>query len=845
MSTFRNLTALAVFSALCVLIPIGCTLRPPAQTAVEPASSSQYNRLARAKRDYPQFFVGPTGIMATIDNAQGSLGKVTVRGVVEGGPSAGKFEDGDILQAVNGKTLVVPDPRVPLGVAIGAAEGADGKLAFDVLRAGQPRQVTITIPAPGAYGAIWPRDCAKSKTIIRNTAEFIAKQHGTSEVGLSDCWAGLFLLSTGDDKYLPAVKDILRPLRPNEIGTHTWINGYRGVLLGEYYLRTGDKSVLPALKAVCDDASARQATGGWNHWGSRLGPGYTQGGLMNPAGIQMLTTLILARECGVEVNAGTYDRALRFFFRFAGTGGVAYGDHHPLLYLGDNGKTGMLAAALSLLDRPGFQRAAEVLTMDLMDSYDNIENGHGGDMFNVMWRGLAGVHTPARLQGRYRLHMDKLAWFYDLSRMPDGSFRKLPQMGHKADYLGEAPYFATGAIGLTYTAPLKTLRITGKPRTKFSVTPPPAKVEQSIVFSDFQRSDYVAGGDNAGLAPHELVNKFSGWWKPPHADPMPASFYAKIMRHYNPIFRSWAAHALGNLGDEAAGEYIAEALASDDARLRRAGFEAISGECFWGPGRAAVNISKDLVTSRYLPTILKAIKNPKTPMWEVESALWAVANADEKAIRDNLPALMPFFDNDEWFLRLAAMEAIRPLTKDPETARLVLPKLLSVVSREIHVYPRRQYDELLLRMLKDASVPKDIKDMIVAGRIKAMQDTVVATGFTAPHGLVSKFETMRYLLGPRPEATELMADDLVALTPRLSDLPTIWIYSGDRWGNPGLLKRAADLGKDAGRIIKALKTGLPQLKKRRDAADVRYRPLYDKTIADVAKAITDYEKLSK
>jgi len=71
--------------------------------------------------------------------------------------------------------------------------------------------------------------------------------------------------------------------------------------------------------------------------------------------VQITTTLILARECGVDVDSGTYDRAMKYFFRFAGTGGVAYGDHHPLLYLGDNGKTGMLAAALLLLDRPGVQ----------------------------------------------------------------------------------------------------------------------------------------------------------------------------------------------------------------------------------------------------------------------------------------------------------------------------------------------------------------------------------------------------------------------------------------------------------------------------------------------------------
>jgi hypothetical protein len=395
---------------------------------------------------------------------------------------------------------------------------------------------------------------------------------------------------------------------------------------------------------------------------------------------------------------------------------------------------------------------------------------------------------------------------------------------------------------------MRTLRITGKGHTKFSVTPPPSKVEQSIVFSDFQKCDYVEGGDNAGLLPHELVNKFSGWWKPLHKDPMPASFYAKIMRHYDPIIRSWAAHALGNLGDEAAGGYIAEDLASNDARLRRAGFEAISGQTNWGWARAEVHISKELVTSRFLPFILKTIKNPDAPMWEVNSALWAMANADEKAIVDNLPVILPFFHNDEWFLRLAAVEAIRPLTKSPETARMVLPTLLSIIGQEIHVYPLRQFDELLSNMLKDPNMPKDIKDMIVAGRIKAMKETVIDPGYTASIGLDSKYAAARCLLGSRPDVAALMADDLVALVPQFGPkhwFYVIWLYGGDKWGNPGLIKCAAKLGKDAGPIIKAIKTGLPALQERRDAATAKDRPQFDEIIAGVTKAIADYEKLSK
>ena len=86
--------------------------------------------------------------------------------------------------------------------------------------------------------------------------------------------------------YLPAVKAMVMKHSPTNCGSHTWNNGYAGVLLGEYYLRTGDKAALPRLKAICDDSARRQYYGGWSHWGDGTGGGYVCGGLMNPAGIR-------------------------------------------------------------------------------------------------------------------------------------------------------------------------------------------------------------------------------------------------------------------------------------------------------------------------------------------------------------------------------------------------------------------------------------------------------------------------------------------------------------------------------------------------------------------------------
>jgi len=61
------------------------------------------------------------------------------------------------------------------------------------------------------------------------------------------------------------------------IGDHTWNNGYNGIACGEYYLRTGDKSVLPIMQHLHDDAKARQKFDcGWTHWSNGVPPGYDE-----------------------------------------------------------------------------------------------------------------------------------------------------------------------------------------------------------------------------------------------------------------------------------------------------------------------------------------------------------------------------------------------------------------------------------------------------------------------------------------------------------------------------------------------------------------------------------------
>jgi hypothetical protein len=344
--------SLALTTVLLAIVPgAGWLHAAPAATPDEAyyTEAQVYTSRPNPGRDTPFGCIGATGVMARVYPGV----TVKVEQTTPGSPAAGKFHKGEIITGINGVALKGLNPFVALGNALTKAEAGDGRMVFDVTSADGKalRKETVTIPVLGGYSKTWPLNCGKSKKIIEQAAGFYADPKKFNEGGIPGALACLFLLSTGDDQYLPRVKSYFDafPKNVRAIGDHTWNNGYNGIACGEYYLRTGDAAVLPILQHYCDDAKERQKFScGWTHWGQGISPGYVAGGLMNPAGAQVLTTLLLGKECGVNVDEETLLGALRFFYRFAGHGTVAYGDHRGEGGLGSNGKDGMITAAMQI-----------------------------------------------------------------------------------------------------------------------------------------------------------------------------------------------------------------------------------------------------------------------------------------------------------------------------------------------------------------------------------------------------------------------------------------------------------------------------------------------------------------
>lgn len=757
----------------------------------------------RVDRAYPPFAVGPTGIVATIEGGH----FVTVAEILPDTPAArAELQVGDVLRSACGLEIDrAMDPRVPLGTAIGMAEADAGRLELVVARGDEVLESTIHLEPLGAYAGAWPSNCRKSDAIVEAAVRYVVeaqREDGSyafggerpERDGLTGCLAGLFLLSIGDDELLPHVERQVEALCASierRVTTSNWHLGYQGILLGEYHLRTGDDAVLPALEALCQQAIAAQAAGGWGH-GGIPGPGYVQSGLMSSAGVPVVTALALARECGVEVEEEGFRDAVRFLYRMVGHGCVPYGDHRSELWWSNtNGRNGMAVSAFALLEGTEFDMARRHLASLVADSYHQPEFGHTGGGFNVIWRGLASVHVPGERITAYRRQMDELAWYYDLCRQPGGGFSMLPTPPDERRYQGLA--WGTGAIGLTYTAPRHTLRITGAPPTRHSHQVPAIEVDWGTDADrwflswrgarDFGESD---------VDPREVYERLLGRKK----SEATVEFCAQHLRHYSPLVRSWAARALGERGDEEALDALAEAARHDDPRVRRAAFDGVSGYDNWSrPPRGRIDPA--IVSERFLPAIERALADEDAAWWEIDGALFALGKAAPDDIRAHLDTVLAFAEHDEWYLRDSAFWALVGLGATITGEEF--EHLARAYARSRHVFERSSFDggfrELLRRnraTLEDESLARVVG---LLGDTTHSADTVADYGDAAIHEAAHR--TMMILRHFDTSVYELLLDDFATYLETWEPYHqhSKWLISGSKWQD-GLLTVLERMGRE-------------------------------------------------
>lgn len=764
------------------------------------------------KSTYPAFQVGVTGAWVSIQPEH----VMRVEEVQQGSPADGQLKVGDVIRAANGNAIQGDDPREPLGKAITQAEAKNGILRFSITREGKEGNVVVRIPKLGAYSKTWPASCEKSKKIIDKHARWLVKQqtddgYYDNRGALWDAMGALFLLSTDDKAYDASVERYAHRLSAdverNPSGS-AWHLGYHLIFLSEYYLKTGDVSVLPALEAGCKQAAEGQIAGAWGHYTNRnVSVGYVQSGLMNSAGVTLFLGMTLARECGVTVHEEAFQRSLVFFYRMAGHGSICYGDHRAEIYPDTNGRNAAIACAFSLLDQKPYEAASQHLALMVADSYKSFEAGHTGGGFNVLWRGIALMHLPDTDNTRHHRqeHMEQLAWYYDLTRLYDGGFGMLPSPPGEKRYTSEP--WGRG-LGLSYTATMRTLRITGGARTEHSKKTPKldslpwGSTRDQVFLSSVHAEGY---GNNNQLARdvQSLVES---------KEPVSVDELSQMLRHFNPYIRTAAAWKLGKIHTEEAYNAIEKALRDKDVRVRRAACDTVSGYHHWSRGKTSAGIPRDIVSKRFIPHINKILADPEIAYWEADGALWALAAALPEDIRRHRKIIDVYGEHQEWYLRESAYWTFMGLGKDITGEEFL--ELARRYNLSISVFERSSMDGGINYLIRRQRVEFDPE--VITQYVKSIADRLhnvaIAFGydeFAARHEATHRTMMLlsRFKEPPYPLIAKNLATYMIGWKP--GNQHSNWLITGNNW-QPGLAKIANDMGKDAGPIIAQFKRCLAE-----------------------------------
>ncbi len=610
--------------------------------------------------------LGPVGIGINLIRPGMTM---QISNVEKGSPAekTGKLQKGQIIESINGKVLEKIDPRVILGDIVTEAEAKDGKIVLKIQGVGD---VTVDIPVMGAYSPTWPVNCPKSDKIVRNLADLLAKEEKPT-------WGSvIFLLSTGEEKDLGVVRNWMKGLESN--GGTNWEKGYRGPGLCEYYLRTGDQSVLPVIKKMTDELRVHMYSGGWSGRGAPAAYTYSTGsGQVHASGVNCMSFLHMAKLCGVEVDEYMYKETSSQFYRFAGHGNVAYGNTYPEGGFRDNGKSSGLAfglGAAAMVAPEGedsvFAKARDNSAMKAFYATNWFHAAHTGGGMGEIWHHAAISQMREKRPVQYRSYLDTRRWVMDLSRRFDGSIG-IGGMDDRYDRSATEDNMAWGTFfALTYTYPRKQLQLFGAPRSKWAKQMPLPRPWGNAADDLFHSIDPIPGGPltKEDLMKETVENGSSAAVFAKLNDPaLTDETLLKYIHHPEYGLRS---SAMAQVTSRGRADLVLPLLKSSDPRLREAGLLAIVGMFKGSP------LSADKITPEMFAEAGKMVDDPNESWWVVKYAIDALGRSTPELIAKHRDRLLQLLDYDCTWVQTAAVCTLARISTDPAHYKTVLPVIL-------------------------------------------------------------------------------------------------------------------------------------------------------------------------
>lgn len=486
---------------------------------------------AAAKHDWNLGATGLRGWIRCDKMVTSDAREIAITRVDEGSPADGVFAVGDLILGVDGKPFSY-DPRTEMGKALTLAEAEDGQgnLRLTRSRSGVSTEVVVQLPVLGTYSATAPYDCPKSKRILEEGCNALAKRMADPVYAkrldpIPRSLNALALLASGDPSYFPLVKKETEwAANYSNEGMATWYYGYVMMLLSEYKMASGDDSVMPGLTRLALEASRGQSeVGSWGHRFARPDGRLYGYGMMNSPGLPLTISLVMAREAGVKDPALdlAIERSAKLLRFYISKGAIPYGDHHPWIQTHeDNGKCGMAAVLFNVL---GESKGVEFFSrMSVASHGSERDTGHTGNFFNILWAMPGVAQSGPNATGAWMTEFG--SWYFDLARRWDHSYlhQGPPEPGEDS-YAG---WDCTGGYLLAYAMPLKKLYLTGKkPNAVLELN---ASAAQSLILDGRGWNNKDRDGFYNALSDEQLLERLQNW---------------------SPVVRERAAMALGRRKD--------------------------------------------------------------------------------------------------------------------------------------------------------------------------------------------------------------------------------------------------------------------------------------------------------
>ncbi|MEO0476529.1 MAG: DUF6288 domain-containing protein, partial [Planctomycetota bacterium] len=117
----------------------------------------------------------------------------------------------------------------------------------------------IQIKPVGKFSKTFPYNCERSDKLMLELCDFLVQEYDREgKFGRPHAHGAaiLALMASGENKYSKIIRQVMSGYErkrydpENGGGFPTWGWGYDGVVMGEYYLLTKDKSLVPAMESL-------------------------------------------------------------------------------------------------------------------------------------------------------------------------------------------------------------------------------------------------------------------------------------------------------------------------------------------------------------------------------------------------------------------------------------------------------------------------------------------------------------------------------------------------------------------------------------------------------------------